>query len=71
MILSNYYWYFKSALTPKFCDDVIKYGLKLIKKQVGIFSGTRLSLANLLNINLINITTGIVILKIKLIIMVK
>ena len=21
------YWYFKSALTPKFCDDVIKYGL--------------------------------------------
>ena len=28
MNLSNYYWYFKSALTPKFCDDVIKYGLK-------------------------------------------
>jgi len=28
MILSNYYWYFKSALTPKFCDDVIKYGLQ-------------------------------------------
>ena len=27
MNLSNYYWYFKSALTPKFCDDVIKYGL--------------------------------------------
>jgi len=25
MILSNYYWYFKSALTPKFCDDVIAY----------------------------------------------
>ena len=21
------FWYFKSALTPKFCDDVIKYGL--------------------------------------------
>ena len=21
------YWYFKSALTPKFCDDIIKYGL--------------------------------------------
>ena len=27
MNLSNYYWYFKSALTPKFCDEVIKYGL--------------------------------------------
>ena len=27
MNLSNYYWYFKSALTPRFCDDVIKYGL--------------------------------------------
>tara|TARA_R100001369_G_scaffold92176_1_gene135838 strand:+ start:123 stop:755 length:633 start_codon:yes stop_codon:yes gene_type:complete len=27
MNLFNYYWYFKSALTPKFCDDVIKYGL--------------------------------------------
>ena len=26
MNISNY-WYFKSALTPKFCDDVIKYGL--------------------------------------------
>jgi len=27
MNLSNYFWYFKSALTPRFCDDVIKYGL--------------------------------------------
>tara|TARA_R110000737_G_scaffold272211_1_gene279255 strand:+ start:105 stop:734 length:630 start_codon:yes stop_codon:yes gene_type:complete len=26
MNTSNY-WYFKSALPPKFCDDVIKYGL--------------------------------------------
>ena len=26
MNLSNYYFYFKSALTPKFCDEVIKYG---------------------------------------------
>ena len=25
MNLSNYFWYFKSALTPRFCDDVIKY----------------------------------------------
>ena len=25
MNISNYYWYFKSALTPRFCDDVIAY----------------------------------------------
>jgi len=27
MILSNYYWYFRSALTPRFCDEVIEYAL--------------------------------------------
>ena len=27
MNISNYYWYFKSALTPKFCDDVIAYAI--------------------------------------------
>ena len=27
MNLSNYFWYFKSALTPRFCDEVIKYAL--------------------------------------------
>ena len=27
MNISNYYWYFKSALTPRFCDEVIKYAL--------------------------------------------
>tara|TARA_R100000808_G_scaffold2400_1_gene9598 strand:+ start:3493 stop:4125 length:633 start_codon:yes stop_codon:yes gene_type:complete len=25
MNLSNYYWFFKGVLTPKFCDEVIKY----------------------------------------------
>ena len=30
--MSNYYWYFKSALTPRFCDEVIKYALS--KKEV-------------------------------------
>ena len=25
MNISNYYWYFKGVLTPKFCDDVIAY----------------------------------------------
>ena len=28
MNISNYYWYFKSALTPRFCDDVIAYANK-------------------------------------------
>ena len=28
MNISNYYWYFKSALTPKFCDDIIQYALQ-------------------------------------------
>ena len=27
MNLSNYFWHFKSALTPRFCDEVIKYAL--------------------------------------------
>ena len=25
MNISNYYWYFSGVLTPKFCDDVIRY----------------------------------------------
>ena len=28
MNISNYYWYFSGALTPKFCDDVIQYALQ-------------------------------------------
>ena len=32
MNLSNYYWHFESALTPKFCDEVIKYGLERTSK---------------------------------------
>ncbi len=27
MNLFNYYWYFKSAIPPKICDDIIKHGL--------------------------------------------
>ena len=25
MNISNYFWHFPAALTPKFCDDVIAY----------------------------------------------
>ena len=28
MNLTNYFWYFKSALTPRFCDEVIKHALE-------------------------------------------
>ena len=27
MNIYNYFWYFKSAVPPKICDDIIKYGL--------------------------------------------
>ena len=37
MNLSNYFWYFKSALTPRFCDDVIKYALE--KKDMMAITG--------------------------------
>ena len=26
MNLTNHYWYFQSVLTPRFCDEVVKYG---------------------------------------------
>jgi PKHD-type hydroxylase len=38
MILSNYYWYFKSALTPRFCDEVIKHALSQ-KEEMARTSG--------------------------------
>jgi len=37
MNLVNYYWYFKSALTPKFCDDVIAYANQ--QKEVMALTG--------------------------------
>ena len=37
MNLSNYYWYFKSALTHKFCDEVIEYANS--KKEVMALTG--------------------------------
>ncbi len=38
MNLSNYFWYFKSALTPRFCDEVIKYALEQ-KETMAITGG--------------------------------
>ena len=28
MNLQNYYWWFKSVIPPRICDDIVKYGLK-------------------------------------------
>jgi len=38
MNLNNYYWFFKSALTSKFCDEILKYG-KLHQEQIGTVGG--------------------------------
>jgi len=37
MNISNYYWYFSGVLTPKFCDDVIKYANQ--QKEVMALTG--------------------------------
>ena len=39
MNLQNYYYYFKSALTPKMCDEIIKYG-KEHDPQMAITGGS-------------------------------
>ena len=45
MNLPHYYWYFKSALTPKFCDDVIYYALqqKEVMARTGGFDNKKLN----------------------------
>jgi hypothetical protein len=35
MNLKNTYWYFQSALSPKFCDELIEYG-NMQKEQTAI-----------------------------------
>ena len=38
MNLEYYYWYFQSAIPPKICDDIVKYG-KSIQDQMAITGG--------------------------------
>ena len=40
MNLKNYYWYFTSALTPRFCDELIKYATS-IKDQMALTGGAQ------------------------------
>ena len=52
MNISNHYWYFKSALTPRFCNDVIKYGLSKteVMARTGGYDNEKLSKKDILNI---------------------
>jgi hypothetical protein len=34
MNLTNYYWYFKSAVPPRICDMILQYGKAQKEKEV-------------------------------------
>ena len=46
MNLEHKYWYFKSALSPRFCDEVIRYGLSLkeVRARTGVEKNSKLNL---------------------------
>ena len=52
MHLKNYYWYFKSALTPKFCNEVIKFALQKNDRvaRVGSFDHNKFTDAQVLKL---------------------
>ena len=52
MNLSNYFWYFSGVLTPRFCDEVIKYALQQKDKmaRTGGFNKKKLSKEDVKNI---------------------
>ena len=52
MNISNYYWYFKSALTPRFCDEVIQYAnaQKEVLARTGGYDKEKLSKEDVKNI---------------------
>ena len=39
MNLSNYYWYFKSAIPPRICDMIVKYGKEEKQKEIMAITG--------------------------------
>ena len=51
MNLFNYYWAFESALTPRFCDEVIKYALekKDTMAQTSEYKNKKLTKQDILN----------------------
>ena len=38
MQLTNYYWYFKSAVPERICDDIVRYG-KQLQDQIAVTGG--------------------------------
>ena len=52
MNIFNYYWYFKAALTPRFCDDVIAYAnqQKEVMARTGGYDKEKLSKEDVKNI---------------------
>ena len=65
MNLTNYYWYFQSAIPPRICDDIVKYGKQLQDQMAvtGGYGGKKLNkkVVNLQNILKTNTMIGIVI----------
>jgi len=45
MNLQDYYYYFQNALTPKFCDEIIKYGISQ-QEQLGFTGGQSKKIKN-------------------------
>ena len=40
MNISNYYWYFESAIPPRICDMIVQYGRSEKQKEImGITGG--------------------------------
>jgi len=38
MNLTNYYWYFQSAIPHRICDDIVKYGHQM-QEQMAVTGG--------------------------------
>ena len=38
MQLTNYYWFFKSAIPLRICDDIVRYG-KQLQDQMAVTGG--------------------------------
>ena len=38
MNLTNYYWYFQSAIPERICDDIVRYG-KSLRDQMALTGG--------------------------------
>ena len=38
MNLTNYYWYFQSAIPERICDDIVKYGHQM-QDQMAVTGG--------------------------------